>query len=111
MSIPIVWHAAYEVDIGPHPFPTRKYHLVRERLLREGTVAPADLIEAAPASDEQVALVHTTEYIRKIKTGTLSREDQLVLEVPFSPALREAAWITAGGSTLTGRLALKRENS
>jgi acetoin utilization deacetylase AcuC-like enzyme len=106
MPVPIVWHGGYEVDIGPHPFPTRKYRLVRERLLREGVIAPADLVEAVPATDEQVGLVHTTEYVRKIKTGTLSAEEQLVLEVPFSPALREAAWITAGGSTLAGRLAL-----
>ncbi len=106
MPVPIVWHGGYEVDIGSHPFPTRKYRLVRERLLREGVILPADLVEAVPASDEQVGLVHTSEYVRKIKTGTLSAEEQLVLEVPFSPALREAAWITAGGSTLAGRLAL-----
>jgi acetoin utilization deacetylase AcuC-like enzyme len=106
MPVPIVWHGGYEVDIGPHPFPTRKYRLVRERLLREGVIAPADLVEAVPATDDQVGLVHTTEYVRKIKTGTLSAEEELVLEVPFSPALREAAWITAGGSTLAGRLAL-----
>jgi acetoin utilization deacetylase AcuC-like enzyme len=109
VPVPIVWHSAYEVDIGPHPFPTRKYRLVRERLLSEGSIAPADLVEAAPASDEQVALIHTTEYLRKIKTGTLSEEERLVLEVPFSPALREASWISAGGSTLAARLALDRE--
>jgi acetoin utilization deacetylase AcuC-like enzyme len=111
MPVPIVWHGGYEVEIGPHPFPTRKYRLVRERLLREGVIAPADLVEAVPASDDQVGLVHTTEYVRKIKTGTLSAEEQLVLEVPFSPALREAAWITAGGSTLAGRLALERDRA
>ena len=107
MPVPIVWHGAYEVDIGPHPFPTRKYRLVRERLLREGSIAPGDLVEAVRASDEQVGLVHTAAYLRKIKTGTLSAEEQLLLEVPFSPALREAAWITAGGSTLAARLVLE----
>ena len=108
MSLPIVWHPAYEVDIGPHVFPTRKYRLVRERLLAEGTVASADLHEATPASDEAVALVHTADYIRKIKTGTLSDEEQLVLEVPFSPALRDASWLCAGGAIATARLALQR---
>jgi len=108
MPVPIVWHSAYEVDIGPHVFPTRKYRLVRERLLAEGAIASADLVEAAPASDELVALVHTGDYLRKIRTGALSLEDQLVLEVPFSAALREAAWICAGGTTLAGRLALER---
>src|SRR5437870_941855 len=108
MHDPIVWHPAYEVDIGPHVFPTRKYRLVRDRLLAEGAISSADLVEATPASDEQVALVHTAAYMRKIQTGALSLEDQLVLEVPFSAALREAAWICAGGTTLAARLALER---
>ena len=108
MAVPVVWHPAYEVDIGPHVFPTRKYRLVRDRLLAEGTISRVDLIEPAPASDDQVALVHTSDYLLKIKTGTLSLEEQLVLEVPFSPALRDAAWLCAGGSTLAGRLALER---
>src|SRR2546422_6171469 len=108
MPVPVVWHPAYEVDIGPHVFPTRKYRLVRERLLAEGTVSNADLSLPTAASDEQVALVHTADYLRKIRTGTLSAEEQLLLEVPFSPALREAAWLCAGASTLAGRLARQR---
>ena len=108
MPLPVVWHRAYEVDIGPHVFPTRKYRLVRDRLLAEGTVSDADLVEPAPASSEQVGLVHTADYLRKIETGTLSPEEQLVLEVPFSAALREAAWICAGGSIHAGRLARER---
>jgi acetoin utilization deacetylase AcuC-like enzyme len=104
-----VWHPAYEVDIGPHVFPTRKYRLVRDRLVADGAVSEADVVVPPPASDEQIALVHTTEYIRKITTGTLSQEEELVLEVPFSPALREAAWLCAGGSVLAARLALERK--
>ena len=106
--IPIVWHPAYEVDIGPHVFPTRKYRLVKDRLLEEGTISKADVVQPAPAADFDVVLVHTSEYLRKIKTGTLSTEEQLALEVPFSPALREASWLCAGGSTLAARLALEK---
>jgi acetoin utilization deacetylase AcuC-like enzyme len=103
----IVHHAAYEVDIGRHVFPTRKYRLVRDQLLAEGTIAPGDLVEPAAASDADVGLAHTAAYIRKINTGALSADEQLALEVPFSAGLREASWICAGGSTLTGRLALE----
>ena len=108
MPVPVVWHPAYEVDIGAHVFPTRKYRLVRDRLLAEGTVRAADLFEPAAASDDDVRLVHTVDYVRRINTGSLSRDEQLVLEVPFSPALRVATWLCAGGSTLAGRLALER---
>jgi len=106
--VPIVWHPAYEVEIGPHVFPTQKYRLVRERLVAEGTVAAAELVEAQPATDEEVGLVHDPAYLRKITTGTLSLLEQQVLEVPFTPALRGAAWLSAGGSTRAARLAMER---
>lgn len=107
-SLPVIWHEAYEVDIGPHVFPTTKYRLVRDRLLEEGTIATWDLLRPEPATDDAIALVHTADYVRKIKTGALTLEEQLVLEVPFSSPLRQSAWLCAGGSILTGRLALER---
>jgi acetoin utilization deacetylase AcuC-like enzyme len=108
MTVPVVWSPSYEVDIGTHVFPTRKYRLVRERLVTDRMLAPADLHEAHAVTDEQVSLVHDAGYIRRITTGTLSVHEQQVLEVPFSAALRDAAWICAGGSTLTARLALQQ---
>lgn len=103
----VVWHPLYELDLGPHVYPTAKYRLVRERLLADGTVSESDLVLAVPATDDQVRLVHTDEYVAKILTDRLSVQERAVLEVPFSPALREASWLCAGGSTLTARAALR----
>jgi acetoin utilization deacetylase AcuC-like enzyme len=105
-DLQVLWHPAYEVDIGPHVFPTRKYGLVRNRLVAEGTVHEDNIRRPEAAADEDVALVHTASYVRKIKTGTLSIQEQLILEVPFSAELREAMWLCAGGTTATGHLAL-----
>ena len=105
MSIPVVWHEAYEVDIGPHVFPTAKYRLVRDRLLAEGTIRAEDVRRPEEATDAEVRLVHTPEYVDKIRAGSLSAHEQMVLEVPFSPSLRKASWLCAGGSVLTARLA------
>jgi acetoin utilization deacetylase AcuC-like enzyme len=102
-----VWHEAYEVDIGPHVFPTRKYRLVRDRLVAEGVLDPADIRRPEPATDEEIALVHTPEYLGKILGARLTSEELLRLEVPFSPDLRAASWLCAGGSILTARLALE----
>jgi acetoin utilization deacetylase AcuC-like enzyme len=107
-ELAIVHHEAYEVDIGPHVFPTRKYRLVRDRLLAEGTVAEADFLRPQPASDADVALVHTAGFIEKIKHDSFQTIERLQLEVPFSQALAEAMWLCAGGSIMTGRLALER---
>ncbi|UCD25887.1 MAG: histone deacetylase [Gemmatimonadota bacterium] len=105
--MPVVHHPAYEFDIGPHVFPTRKYRLIRTRLLQEDTIHESDIVMPESASDEQVALVHTADYVRKIKEGDLSVPEQMILEVPFSPGLRDGMWLCTGGSILTARLALE----
>ncbi len=106
-SLPVVWHEAYEVDIGHHVFPTAKYRLVRRRLLAEGELRPEDFLRPEPIADDLVALVHTEEYLEKIATGSFTLQERTALEVPFSPALRSASWLCAGGSLLTARLSLE----
>ncbi len=106
-SLPIIWHEAYEADIGAHVFPTRKYRAVKDRLIGEGIVREADIRRPVPATDEQVGLVHTAAYLEKIINDDFDWRDNLILEVPYSPQLREAMWLCAGGSILAAHLALE----
>jgi acetoin utilization deacetylase AcuC-like enzyme len=53
-----------------------------------------------------VLLVHTPQYVEKLKTGTLNAREQLELEVPYSPELVLAFWLAAGGSMLAADHAL-----
>jgi len=105
--VKIVYSDQYDLNLGDHVFPSVKYKLTKERLLHDGVVKPEDIVEPEPASDEDVALVHHREYIRKLKTGTLSHVEILRLEIPYSPELVRAVWLSAGGSILAGRLALE----
>jgi len=108
MSRPhVVFDPSYEVEIGPHVFPTLKYRLIRDRLLAEDVISKDDLIRPQPASDEQLLLVHSPEYLRKIERDDLTMADRIQLEVPFSYELAAASRLCAGGSILTGRLALE----
>ena len=107
-ALPIIWHEGYEVDIGPHVFPTRKYRLVRDQLIREGTIAEQDIERPSSASPKEIALVHTTEFVRKIEQADFAPEEIARLEVPFSPELRVASLLGAGGSILAARRALER---
>ncbi len=103
----IVWSPSYEVDIGAHVFPTRKYRLVRERLLSEGAV-PAEGFEApVPVDDEALLRVHTAEYLRKIREDDFGPSERLRLEVPFSRELASAMRLCCGGTLLAGRRALQ----
>jgi acetoin utilization deacetylase AcuC-like enzyme len=104
----VVWHEAYEADIGVHVFPTRKYRAVRDRLIAEGTIADSDIRRPGPARDEDVARVHTPTYMAKMRNNSFSTLDVLQLEIPYSPELRDAMWLCAGGSILAGRMALER---
>lgn len=108
MSRPrVVFDPSYEVEIGPHVFPTLKYRLIRDRLLGEEVISENDLVRPTPASDEQLLLVHSPEYVRKIGHGDLTMAEIIQLEVPFSDELAAASRLCAGGSILAGRLALE----
>lgn len=102
----MVFDPSYEVEIGPHVFPTLKYRLIRDRLLAEEVISEDDLIRPQPASDEELLLVHSPEYLRKIERGDLTMAEIIRLEVPFSPELAAASRLCAGGSILAARLAL-----
>lgn len=102
----IIYSPKYEVDIGGHVFPTAKYRLIKERLLKESVVSKDDFLAPQKATDEEAGLVHTASYIAKLKTGALSSAEMLKLELPYSKELVEASYLCAGGSILASRQAL-----
>lgn len=102
----LVYSPRYDLNLGPHVFPAQKYRLIRERLLREGIAAPDDILEPEPAIDEDVLRVHDAGYVQRLKTGTLTYEEIVQMEIPYSRKMVEAVWLAAGGSTLAGRRAL-----
>ncbi|HXZ13393.1 MAG TPA: histone deacetylase [Candidatus Sulfotelmatobacter sp.] len=102
----LVYDDRYDLNLGPHVFPSQKFRLVHAQLLSDGLAAAEDVLAPEPASDADVLRVHTSEYVHKLKTGTLSHEEILRLEIPYSRELIDACWLAAGGSILAGRLAL-----
>jgi acetoin utilization deacetylase AcuC-like enzyme len=103
----VVYHERYDLNLGPHVFPSQKFRLIYEMLLREGYATEEDFLRPAPASDEDMLRVHTREWVQKLKTGTLTASDVMKLEVPYSPELVEAVWLAAGGTILAAQAALR----
>lgn len=103
----LIYSDQYDLNLGGHVFPSIKYRLIKERVLRDGVARPEDFVEPPAASDDDIALVHHRDYIRKLQTGKLSYMEILRLEIPYSPELVRAVWLSAGGSILAGRLALQ----
>ena len=102
----LIYHERYDLNLGPHVFPSQKYRMIQDRLLADGVAAREDFLSPAPASDEDVLRVHSEDYVYKLKNGTLSYSEALRLEVPYSKELVEAVWLAAGGSILAGQRAL-----
>ena len=102
----LVYSDDYYLPIGSHVFPSEKYKCTHDRLLASGMAAPSDFVAPRPATDQDVLLVHTPQYVHKLKTGTLTALEELELEVPYSPELVRAFWLAAGGSVLAAGHAL-----
>lgn len=103
----VAYSDQYDLNLGNHVFPSAKYRLVKERLLQEKLISPEEIVEPSAASDDDVALVHDRDYIWKLKNAKLSHVEILRMEIPYSPELIQAVWLSAGGSILAGRLALE----
>lgn len=102
----LAYHERYDLNLGPHVFPSQKFRLIYEMLLREGHATKEDFLRPGPANDEDILRVHTREWVQKLKTGTLTASDVMKLEVPYSPELVEAVWLAAGGTILAAQGAL-----
>jgi len=103
----LVYHPNYDLNLGPHVFPSQKFRLIQLMLLREGIAGPEDLVLPEEATDTDLLRAHTAEWIGKLRTGTLTASEIMKLEVPYSPELARACWLAAGGSILAGQLALQ----
>jgi acetoin utilization deacetylase AcuC-like enzyme len=102
----LVYHPRYNMNVGDHVFPAHKYRLLRDRLLRTGFAAEEDFVAPEPATDDDILLVHDPAWVAKLRNGTLSYQEILRLEIPYSQHTIEAFWAATGGTILASRLAL-----
>jgi acetoin utilization deacetylase AcuC-like enzyme len=103
----VVYHPRYDLDIGPHVFPSQKFKMVRDALLEEGLADESDFLEPGPAADDDVLRVHTPAYVQKLQTDSLTLSERMKLEIPVSESTVKAFWLAAGGSILAGQQALR----
>lgn len=90
-----------------HRFPMAKYGRLRDRLAAE---YPAiRLGQADPASDGELALVHTPAYIQAVENGTLSAAAQREIGFPWSPAMADRARRSVGATVQACRAAMAGE--
>src|SRR5204862_469832 len=93
-GVKVFYSPRYEVALPGHIWPTSKYRLIAERL-----AGPAiEFVEPAAVSWEDLALVHTAEYLDKLRTNTLTAEDIATLELPCVIAHRPEIRVYLAGA-------------
>ncbi|MDM7923030.1 MAG: histone deacetylase [Pyrinomonadaceae bacterium] len=104
----IFYSPYYYADIGEgHVFPIRKFELVRDRLLEEGTLSPHELFEPEPAAVEDLHLVHTEDYISRLVAGELTAKEVRKLGLPWSQSLVRRSFHAISGTINAARRAIE----
>ena len=102
----VVYSPRYHLDFGEHVFPTAKYHAVAARLESAGIVAPGSYAAPIEASWDDLALAHAASYLDRLRSGALSAEAIVRLEIPYSPEIVDGFRFMTGGTVVAARLAL-----
>ncbi len=88
-----------------HRFPMGKYQMLRDRLADE--LPGMDLMQALPATDGELALVHTPGYIQAISDGSIDPKVMREIGFPWSEAMAERARRSVGATVSACRTAFR----
>lgn len=90
-----------------HRFPMQKYSLLRARVQDSGLVDENTLLPPSAASDEQLALAHSDDYIERATSGRLSRKEVQRIGFPWSSQLIERSRRSVGATIEAAEKALE----
>lgn len=95
----------FSVDLPPgHRFPMPKYQLLRDRV--EAECSGLQLSEAAAASEGELALAHTPDYIHAVLGGSLGAVAQREIGFPWSERMAARSRRSVGATIAAARAAL-----
>jgi len=89
-----------------HRFPKEKYTLLRQAIRQDGRLAPF-LTPAREATDQELLLAHTADYIARIRNGTLSRSHEREMGLPWSAGLAKRVRHTVGATVSASFMAMR----
>ncbi len=89
-----------------HPFPMEKFPELHRILLEEEYIRPDDVQVPYEASWDDLKLVHTPEYLNKLRQGKLSDLEQRRMGLPWSQVLVMRSRTAVSGTILATEKAL-----
>lgn len=110
-----VFHTdSFGLDLpASHPFPQDKYRRLREMLQADPdpVFQGADWTIPPAATDDELHLVHTREYVAAWRSGTLDADRVRRIGFPQSDAVLERSLRSCGATLAASRSAARRERS
>ncbi len=108
MKLPMIHHPGYTIDLpASHPFPMRKFQVLREQLAAPPFDQTADWWQPAPADRKMLLHAHTAEYVDAFLNGTTDPRAQKRTGFQWSEALVERVRLETGGTVLALQAALE----
>ncbi|MEM9412141.1 MAG: histone deacetylase [Planctomycetota bacterium] len=90
-----------------HRFPMSKYTLLRERILNTDLSQKCALLTPLAATDQQLTLVHSRDYVQRVVTGGLSELEIKRIGFPWSLKMVERSRRSTGASICAAKAALE----
>lgn len=90
-----------------HRFPMIRYRLLRERLQQCGLFQPADFEVPPSATEQQLLLVHTADWVARVLSGNLTADEIRRIGFPWSLQMVERCRRSTGATIAASRAALQ----
>ncbi len=90
-----------------HRFPMAKYRLLRERVAQSNLAEAVQFLIPAAATNAQLELAHSADYIRRVCQGELAEVEQRRIGFPWSERMIERSRRSTGASIGAGTSALR----
>jgi len=104
----IAWSPIYHHPLPDgHRFPMEKYSLLPEQLLYEGTTVADNFFNPTPLTEDEVTRVHCPDYWQRLKTGTLSKQEERKIGFPHNTELVQREITICGGTVENVKYAIE----
>lgn len=102
------WSSAHYIFPLPagHRFPVAKYRMLRDRVIADGIVAAEQMRDPPAATDDELLLAHTADYVERFNAGRLDPAEVRRIGLPWSEELVERSRRAVGGTIAAARHAL-----
>ena len=110
MSIPIINHSDYVAQIGDdHRFPIKKFGELIKLLKKQNIATDKNTFRPNEVSIPTLLNIHTKDYVDKINTLSLNKDEIRKLGFPLVESVRRRSFVATGGTVLASKLALKNK--